>query len=66
MGDKNDKQRCCCFFGHRKTNETDMLKNIIYKIIEDLITNKNVDTFLFGSKSKFDDLCHKVVTELKE
>ena len=26
---------------------------------------EGVDTFLFGSRSKFDDLCHIVVTELK-
>lgn len=34
--------------------------------IEDLIINKNVNTFLFGSKSQFDDLCYKVLTELKK
>ncbi len=25
-----------------------------------------IDTFLFGSKSEFDDLCHEVVSDLKE
>ena len=55
-----------CFFGHRKIDETKELKNNLCGIIENLIVNKKVDTFFFGSKSEFDDLCHKVVTELKE
>ena len=60
-----DKSRCCCFFGHREINKTEKLKNTVYNIVEDLIINKNVDIFLFGSKSHFDDFCHNVVTELK-
>ena len=56
----------CCFFGHRTINETDLLRKELYNVIEDLITNKNVNTFLFGSKSEFDSLCLKVVTELRE
>ena len=27
---------------------------------------KEVDTFYFGSKSEFNDFCHKIVTDLKE
>ena len=61
-----DKEKTCCFFGHRKIDETEELKNNLCRIIENLITNEKVDTFLFGSKSQFDDLCHKVVTKLKE
>ena len=61
-----DKEKTCCFFGHRKIVETAYLKNNLCGIIENLITNENIDTFLFGSKSQFDDLCHKIVTELKE
>ena len=56
----------CCFFGHREINETDELKSELYEIIEDLITSKNVDTFLFGSKNMFDDLCYEIVTQIKE
>ena len=55
-----------CFFGHRKIDETEELKNKLYEIIEKLIVNEKVNTFLFGSKSEFDDLCHKTVTKLKE
>ena len=61
-----DKEKTCCFFGHRKIDETEELKNNLYEIIENLIVNEKVDTFLFGSKSQFDDLCHKIVTDLKE
>ena len=61
-----DKEKTCCFFGHRKLDETEELKNKLSEIIENLIVNEKVDTFFFGSKSQFDNLCHKIVTELKE
>ncbi len=60
------KDKTCCFFGHRKIDETDTLKNNLYEIIENLIVNEKVDTFLFGDKSEFDSLCHKIVAGLKE
>ena len=60
------KNYTTCFFGHRKIDETEELKNNLRGIIENLIVNEKVDTFFFGSKSQFDDLCHKIVTELKE
>ena len=58
--------KACCFFGHRKINETPVLIERITKEIEFLITENEVSVFYFGSKSQFDDLCHKVTTELKE
>ena len=60
------KEKTCCFFGHRTTNETEELKLKLNEIIEKLIVEKNVDTFLFGSKSRFNSLCLEVVTEIKE
>ena len=60
------KSCTCCFFGLRKIDEMAELKNKLYEIIENLIVNESIDTFLFGSKSAFDDLCHKITTELKE
>ena len=60
------KNYTTCFFGHRKIDETEELKNNLRGLIENLIVNEKVDTFFFGSKSQFDDLCHKIVTELKE
>lgn len=56
----------CCFFGHRKINETEKLKAKLFEIIEKLIVEKQVDTFLFGSKSRFNSLCVEIVTEMKE
>ena len=60
------KNYTTCFFGHRKIDETEELKNNLRGIIENLIVNEKVDTFFFGSKSQFDDLCHKTVTDLRE
>lgn len=56
----------CCFFGHRKINKTDELVNKLTETIEKLIVENGVGTFLFGSKSQFDDLCYEIVSELKE
>ncbi|MCR5636658.1 MAG: hypothetical protein K6F76_05730 [Clostridiales bacterium] len=47
-------------------NETEELISQLRAIIETLITDKKVDTFLFGSKSRFNDLCHETVTKIKE
>ncbi len=56
----------CCFLGHRVINETKELRIKLFKIIENLIIEQNVATFLFGSKSRFNDLCLEIVTEIKE
>ena len=58
--------KTCCFFGHRKINETEELKSKLFEIIEKLIAENSVDTFLFGSKSRFNSLCLELVTEIKE
>ena len=57
--------KVCSFFGHRKIEVTEELKQKVKDVIENLIIEKNVLTFLFGSRSDFDFLCHLVVTELK-
>ena len=59
-------ENTCCFFGHRTINETEELKSKLIEIIEKLIVENSVDTFLFGSKSRFNDLCYEIVTEIKE
>ncbi len=56
----------CCFFGHRTINETEELRTKITETVERLIADENVDTFLFGSKSRFDSLCLELVTKIKE
>lgn len=58
-------EKTACFFGHRKIDVTDKLKTTLYKEIEKLIVNDEITTFLFGSKSQFDDLCYKIVSDLK-
>ncbi len=61
-----DKLHTCCFFGHRRIDKTNELRKRLNNVIEDLIEKKKVHTFLFGSKSEFDDLCHEIVSEIKE
>lgn len=56
----------CSFIGHRKIQITEDLINKLTNAIKDLIINHNVTIFLFGSKSEFNDLCHSIVTKLKE
>ena len=58
--------KACSFFGYRDTAQTEELKQKVREIVERLIVEEEVDTFLFGSRSKFDELCHMVVTEFQE
>lgn len=60
------QKNVCCFIGHRTIIETDEMKKRLLNEIENLIKDKNVDTFLFGSKSQFDSLCLELVTNMKE
>lgn len=55
-----------CFIGHRNAELEDDKVKELKNIIENLIVNENVHIFLFGSRSDFDFICHKIVTELKE
>ena len=59
-------ENTCCFFGHRNINETEELKSKLIEVIKKLIVDEKVDTFLFGSKSRFNSLCLELVTEIKE
>ena len=60
------KDESCCFFGHRKIDATPELIERLKIELETLITEKDVNTFYFGSKSEFNTLCLKIVTDLKE
>ena len=53
------------FIGHRKIEEGEELRQKLTDIITSLTGKEKADTFLFGSKSEFNDLCYEVVTELK-
>lgn len=55
----------CGILGHREIKNKEMLEYQLFKVFEKLITIYDVDTFLFGSNSEFDDLCWKVINTLK-
>ena len=55
----------CCFLGHRNVKDVKKLSSELKAKIIDLIINNNVDTFLFGSKSNFIDLCFEIVSDLR-
>ena len=58
--------KTACFIGHRNVELKDDKVEKLRMIIENLIVKDNVQIFLFGSRSDFDYICHKIVTELKE
>ena len=60
------ESKVCSFIGHRKIDKSVGLTQRVSNLIQDLIENKGVSTFLFGSRSEFDDLCHEIVTELQK
>ncbi len=59
------EEKTCCFWGHRKIYKDEKLEITLDNIIENLIIHHNVRTFLFGSRSEFDSLCHERVSLLK-
>lgn len=58
--------KICCFIGHRNVKKTAKLREKLTDTLRWLITEKEVDKFLFGSKSNFDDFCQEIVKGLKE
>ncbi|MBQ8615728.1 MAG: hypothetical protein IJ415_04105 [Clostridia bacterium] len=60
------KEYSCCIIGHRKIIQTDKFKEEVKNKLENLIVNNNVNTFLFGSNSEFNDLCYNIIFKLKE
>ena len=54
-----------CFIGHRNIVKTENLVSLLTETIISLINN-GVTSFLFGSKSDFDNLSWEIVTSLKE
>ena len=60
------QNKICCFIGHRKLVVSSELCEKLKKTIVWLIEKKGVNWFLFGSASKFDELCLKTVTELQK
>ena len=66
MQEKKEIERTCCFFGHRKILYTEALEQKLQEVIEELIAVYQVEVFLFGSQSEFNDLCRSVVQRVKE
>lgn len=60
------QEKTCCFFGHREIKESQALRQKVSQIIEEMIVCRQVDAFLFGSKSQFNCLCYEETTKLKE
>ena len=60
------KNYSCCIIGHRKINATNEFVEKVKKELIDLIVNKHVVRFLFGSNGDFNNLCYKLVNELKK
>ncbi len=54
----------CCFIGHRKIQDHERVIEKVREIVQVLV-DKGIRTFNFGSRSKFDDICHAVVTEMQ-
>ena len=59
-----DFKSCSCF-GHNKINVFKHLKEKLMSIFKELISKENVKYFYFGGFGEFDDLCHSIITELK-
>lgn len=58
--------KSCSFFGHRNLILSEQEKEKLKGILIDLIINKNVSTFLFGSRSNFNELCFSLLYNLKQ
>ena len=57
--------KTCSVFGHSTIEITKELESKLFEIMEDLI-KQGCEFFYFGGFSMFDELCHKVVSKLKE
>lgn len=58
--------KSCSVFGHHKIEITEQLKAKLTTTLENLISQEDVKYFYFGGFSEFDDLCWRIVTELKK
>ena len=59
-------EKRCCFIGHRTIEESEEFFTLLRDTIKRLILEEGVRYFLFGSRSEFDDLCHRIVTEFQQ
>jgi uncharacterized phage-like protein YoqJ len=52
----------CAFFGHRDCPEA--IRQLLVKVLEDLIENQSVDDFLVGNNGRFDSIVASTLREL--
>ncbi len=60
-----DTHKSCSFIGHRTVDNIEKIEIKTKNLVERLILEQNVSTFIFGSRSDFDNLCQKIVSEFK-
>lgn len=60
------EKRTCCFIGHRKVPDHEVIRAKVEEVVRALIVEEDVEVFHFGSRSEFDDICHAAVTKLQE
>ena len=59
------ESKSCCFIGHRTIKDKETIEKRLIEKVTTLI-KEGVDTFYFGSRSRFDDLAWEVVSELRK
>ncbi len=59
-----NKMKTCCFTGHRKIKEKDIINKLNIEI--DRLIDSGVDTFLSGGALGFDQICAKEIIRRKE
>ena len=58
--------KSCVFFGHRWVALNEQEKNLLKKVIIDLIIKENVTDFIFGGYGDFDSIAYRMVSEIKK
>lgn len=61
-----DFKKACGFFGHREVIGDSELYEELCRLVKELVEKKDIETFLFGSRSRFDSLCYNAVSCIKE
>ena len=59
----DNKEKTCCFFGHREV--THNIRPKLTAIIEKLIAEEGVTEFYVGNQGQFDSMVYSVLKELK-
>ena len=65
MEDK-ERKKTCCFFGHRKINETEELRDRMFKTIEQLITETVLTLFYLAAKASLTILLTRLYQSWKK